>query len=70
MKKLLLVMGVVLALSGQAEASRFGDGLRKTWGYATGPVNCVALLGKDLMDASIKFVICTLGNINPGNLIP
>lgn len=53
-----------------AEASQFSDGLGKTWGYLTSPVNCLANLGVALIQVGGDFVRCVLSNMNPGNLIP
>lgn len=71
MKKLLVgvaLFGIVCC--GTAEASQFSDGVGKSWAYLTTPVNCVLVLGQDLIAVGVKFVVCVLNNANPKNLIP
>ena len=71
MKKAVLVSVFgLLVCSGVAEASQFSSGLAKTWSFLFSPVNCAANWVSDVVAASSKFVVCVLGNANPGNLIP
>lgn len=70
MKALVLVIGLVVFLAGNAEASMLSKALDKTWGYLWSPVNCVWVLGQDVVAAGAKFVTCVVNNANPKNLIP
>ena len=71
MKRFVLAFGVTLLLCGTAEAG-IGDWVKNSWSYVTSPINCVVELGKDLLGAGTKFVICVLGNANrnPATLSP
>ena len=72
MKKAMLVglLGIVM-LSGRAEAG-VGDALKNAFTYAVSPVNCVVELGRDLLNAGVRFVGCFIGNMNrnPATLKP
>ena len=74
MKRMGLVVVVIVGLAGPAEASRVSDGVDAVWGWMTGPVNAVAILGERLAvcttGALTEFVQNVLHNANPGRLVP
>lgn len=70
MKNVVVIVGLVIILSGSAEASQLSNGLHKTWGYLTAPVNCLAQASAEAVQLVANFVRCVLGNVDPGNLVP
>ena len=72
MKRAVLIIGFVLCVGlGQAEAG-VGDWFKNSWEYATAPVSCIVELGRDLLTAGSRFVVCFLNNANrnPATLSP
>ena len=67
----LLVSSWLVVGSSSAEAG-VGDWFKNSWEFIVTPVNCLADLGRDLLNVGVNFTVCVLQNVNrnPATLDP